>query len=607
MTVIVRDVNDNRPQFQRVGCVGRVPRTTPIGSELLTLSAVDFDQGNSVVYRIVSGNEDGCFSLDPSSGAVGVACDLSDLGISERFVNVTATDGQHFADIMTIRIHLSGGARGEDEVRFECRETGLDKRLLEMINAAAKRQTGADDSDPVTELPPLPSRYGQNVHTPEFYDFPVQVINHPLGPSVFGIFLLLLFQEPKKRKRNIHSTKKMLQVRVNESVSSGTALIRLRARDRDHGYNGLLVYVISGGDDDSAFQIETETGLLRVVGQLDRERRAGYSLNITVFDLGQPQRSAWRILPVIVTDVNDNPPRFDRPVISVSIAETAQIGTSVAQLSASDADEGDNAKITFSLAGGESSDLKLDPNTGLLTVSGMLDRERRDFYEVVVVARDGSANGPGLTAKALVRVRILDVNDVAPRFARPWQVVKIREDMPVGAVVALVEATDPDLGLGGVVRYSLSSSYASETVERFSIDRVTGTVRLARRLDFEDRSVYNLTVRAKDRGSPSLSSEAYLAVEVVDVNENLYAPRFEDFVTEASVRENAPPGTIVAKVTATDSDPPGDDSRLSYVIRGGTGLGLFSIDNEGQFLSLCNSNLQRNNRLFVCGRTRFPG
>lgn len=376
----------------------------------------------------------------------------------------------------------------------------------------------------------------------------------------------------------------MLQVRVNESVSSGTALIRLRARDRDHGYNGLLVYVISGGDDDSVFQIETETGLLRVVGQLDRERRAGYSLNITVFDLGQPQRSAWRILPVIVTDVNDNPPRFDRPVISVSIAETAQIGTSVAQLSASDADEGDNAKITFSLAGGDSSDLKLDPNTGLLTVSGLLDRERRDFYEVTVVARDGSANGPGLTSKALVRVRILDVNDVAPRFARPWQVVKIREDMPVGAVVALVQATDPDLGLGGVVRYSLSSSYASDsTVERFSIDRVTGTVRLARRLDFEDRSVYNLTVRAKDRGSPSLSSEAYLAVEVVDVNENLYAPRFEDFVSEASVRENAPPGTIVAKVTATDADPPGDDSRLSYVIRGGTGLGLFSIDNEGQW------------------------
>lgn len=214
-------------------------------------------------------------------------------------------------------------------------------------------------------------------------------------------------------------------MRVNESVASGTALVRLKARDRDHGYNGLLVFAISGGDDDdSAFQIDMETGLLRVAGQLDRERRASYSLNLTVFDLGQPQRSAWRILPVAVSDVNDNPPRFDRPVISVSVAETAPIGTSVAQLSASDADEGDNAKITYQLAGGDAADFKLDPATGLLTVAGHLDRERRDFYEIVIVARDGVGSAAGLTARALVRVRILDVNDVAPRFARPSQVSK---------------------------------------------------------------------------------------------------------------------------------------------------------------------------------------
>jgi len=373
-------------------------------------------------------------------------------------------------------------------------------------------------------------------------------------------------------------------VRVNESVASGTPLVRLTARDRDHGYNGLLVFVISGGDEtDSAFQVDMETGLLKVVGRLDRERRPGYSLNLTVFDLGQPQRSAWRVLPVAITDVNDNPPRFDRPVISVSIAETSPAGTSVAQVSASDADEGDNARVSYHLAGGETPDFKLDPSTGLLTVSGQLDRERRDFYELAIVARDG-LSGSGLSSKALIRIRILDVNDVAPRFARPWQVVKIREDMPVGAVVALMDATDPDLGLGGQIRYTLASSYASETVERFSIDRLTGTVRLARRLDFEERQLYNLTVRAKDRGSPSLSSEASLAVEVVDVNENLYAPRFEDFVMEASVKENSPPGTVVTKVTATDADPPGDDSRLSYFIRGGTGLGLFSIDNEGRFM-----------------------
>ncbi len=182
VTIRVRDINDNRPQFQRVGCVGRVPRTTAIGSELLTLSAVDFDQGNTVSYRIVSGNEDGCFGLDSSAGVLRVSCDLSDLGISERYVNVTATDGQHFADIQSIKIHLTGGSRGGSgrstevtEAIFECRDTGLDKRLKEMISLAAKRQTGEDLDESVTELPPLPSRYGQNIHSPEFYNFPAQV------------------------------------------------------------------------------------------------------------------------------------------------------------------------------------------------------------------------------------------------------------------------------------------------------------------------------------------------------------------------------------------------------------------------------------------------
>jgi len=201
----------------------------------------------------------------------------------------------------------------------------------------------------------------------------------------------------------------------------------------------------------------------------------------------------------------------------------------------------------------------------------------------------------------LVRVRILDVNDVAPRFARQHQVVKIREDLPVGAVIALVDASDPDLGAGGQVRYTLASSmtgYASSgtvlassstgdgsiesSTERFTIDRFTGTVRLSRRLDFEERQLYNLTVVARDRGSPALSSQASLAVEVVDVNENLYAPRFDDFAIECSVKENSPPGTVVTKVTAQDADPPGDDSRITYSIRSGTGLGLFSIDSQGK-------------------------
>lgn len=210
LTVMVRDVNDNRPQFRRIGCKGNVSRTTTIGSELLTLQAIDFDGGDTIDYRIVSGNEDGCFLLDSRSGIINLACDLTDMGINERFLNVTATDGQHFADTMSVKINLISGSRHPALPVFDCRDAGLDKRLVALNKAKRKNELDELMHDG-TELPPLPSRYGQNVHSPEFYDFPQQV-------------------------------------RVNESVAAGTALVRLRARDRDHGYNGLLVYAISSGN-----------------------------------------------------------------------------------------------------------------------------------------------------------------------------------------------------------------------------------------------------------------------------------------------------------------------------------------------------------------------
>lgn len=106
LTVKVKDVNDNRPQFEKVDCVGHVSRNIGIGSEIITLSAIDFDSGNIITYQIVSGNEDGCFTIDKTSGTISVSCDLKDVRVSERELNVTATDGENYADITRVRFQL---------------------------------------------------------------------------------------------------------------------------------------------------------------------------------------------------------------------------------------------------------------------------------------------------------------------------------------------------------------------------------------------------------------------------------------------------------------------------------------------------------------------
>ncbi|XP_076298680.1 FAT atypical cadherin kugelei isoform X2 [Lasioglossum baleicum] len=547
--VKLRDVNDNRPQFERIDCVGHVPRYLPIGSEVIIVSAIDFDAGNIISYRIVSGNEDDCFALDSASGVLSVACNLTDVKSTERVINVTATDGTHFADVNPVHMHLVNAKRNlgsqgrilsDQGGAFECHDTGVARRLTEAIAAAERNNIPLKDD----EYTLTPSRYGENMHTPEFIDFPSEI-------------------------------------KVNESVKVGTSLVRLRARDKDLDYNGKLVFCISGGDRDSVFGVDPDTGDLNVIGYLDRERESEYFLNISVYDLGKPQKSTSKMLPVTILDVNDNAPKFEKSLASFRISETALNGTNVWRANATDADLGENARVTYSLAT-ETNDFRVDPVTGVLSVFGRLDRERQEIYELRIRAQDNGGKGtdmPPLYSDALVRVTVDDVNDNAPTFALSSYTVKVREDVPVWTVVAVVDATDPDEGAGGDIEYFLSDAMESEGY--FKVDKVSGTIRTTQSLDFEERQVHTLTIVAKDRGEPSLTAETMVIIEVVDVNENLHPPVFDDFVVSASVFENQPVGTLVATVRAKDADHPGGDSRIGYTIRGGDGIGIFNIDNEG--------------------------
>lgn len=137
-----------------------------------------------------------------------------------------------------------------------------------------------------------------------------------------------------------------------------------------------------------------------------------------------------------------------------------------------------------------------------------------------------------------------------------------------------------DSGPGGEIHYSLSD----DSDGNFKIDKHTGTIRTMKMLDFEERQIHSLTVRATDLGSPAISSEISVIVIVIDVNENRYAPQFDDYVLSGSVLENQPSGSHVMKIIARDPDSSGPDSWLTYSIRGGDGLGMFAIDSEGMYL-----------------------
>ncbi len=195
LTVRLRDANDNRPQFERADCRGRVPRDTPVGGTVFALSALDFDAGDVVSYRFVSGNADGCFALDPARGVVSVVCDLRTLPERRRELNVTATDGQHFADVTPLVMEFVEGGGSSSERRhqgifsqsssstsprgldFECRETGVAGRMMEALTKSQRANNPSSmEEDPAwaaSVSAEAASRPGLgvgpvNVHRPEF-------------------------------------------------------------------------------------------------------------------------------------------------------------------------------------------------------------------------------------------------------------------------------------------------------------------------------------------------------------------------------------------------------------------------------------------------------
>ena len=149
--------------------------------------------------------------------------------------------------------------------------------------------------------------------------------------------------------------------------------------------------------------------------------------------------------------------------------------------------------------------------------------------------------------------------------------------------LTVMTAMDADSGGGGVVRFGFDDG----ADDSFSIDSSTGVVRIARALDFEQQQRFDVTARATDRGVPSLFSTCQLTIDIVDVDENLFAPKFDKYVFTAQVRENEPRGTEVTRLVAEDWDVENvaateRDYDVTYSITGGDGLGKFGIDDEGE-------------------------
>lgn len=303
-------------------------------------------------------------------------------------------------------------------------------------------------------------------------------------------------------------------------------------------------------------ELDLTNGALFVNERIDREalceQRPRCLLSLEVLAHNPVAVSA---IEVEILDINDNSPRFPRPDYQLQVSESVAPGARFHIESAQDPDVGANSVQTYELSPSEHFELDLKPlqeNSKVLelVLRKGLDREQTALHHLVLTAVDGGI--PARSGTAQISVRVLDTNDNSPAFDQSTYRVQLREDAPPGTLVVKLNASDPDEGSNGELRYSLSSYTSDRERQLFSIDATTGEVRVSGTLDYEESSSYQIYVQATDRGPVPMAGHCKVLVDIIDVNDN--APEVVLTDLYSPVPEDVALNTVVALLSVNDQD-----------------------------------------------------
>ncbi|XP_069892316.1 protocadherin beta-12-like isoform X2 [Dipodomys merriami] len=373
----------------------------------------------------------------------------------------------------------------------------------------------------------------------------------------------------------------LYEVQVPEDTPIGSWMITMSAKDLDAGNYGKITYTFFHASEDirKTFDMNTLSGEVHLKSALDFEVIQSYSITIQATDGGGLSEECT--LGIKVLDVNDNPPEIKMSSVTNSIPENTP-DTLVAVFSVRDQDAGDNGRTVCSIE--EDLPFILKPsfkNFYTLITDKALDREERDEYNITITVSD--LGTPRLQTQHTITLQVSDVNDNAPEFTQSSYTLWVRENNSPALHIGSISATDRDSGSNAQLTYSLlpgPQPGPDAAAALVSINADSGQLFALRALDYEALQAFEVRVRAADRGSPPLSSQALVRVQVLDANDNspfvLYPLQNASAPCTELLPRAAEPGYLVSKVVAVDRDS-GQNAWLSFQLLKATEPGLFSV------------------------------
>lgn len=552
--VEIKDINDNSPEFPSKESIVEISENAAVGSRIPLDPAVDADVGSNYIqsYQISVNSH---FTIDVLLRADGVKYaelvlmkELDRETQSSYTVELVATDGgnpyRSGSTKITIKVtDFNDNSPVFDQNSFSVslpEDAPVGTVILDLnavdadegLNGEVVYGFGKQVSHEIRQLFQVDNKSGRltlrgpvDFEDKSTYELDVQATDLGPNPTPSVCKIIIHVTDVNDNAPEISITP-MTSITtgiayISEAADKDSLVALISTMDRDSGVNSQVYCTLYGHDHFKLRQAYEDSYMIVTAVALDRERISEYNLTVMAEDFGSPPLRKITKYTIRLTDENDNAPHFAKAVYEVSVVENNAPGAYITTVEATDADLGNNGKITYRLVESVIMGSPVNTFVSLNSVSGSIYALRSFNYEVMkqldvhIQASDGGS--PQLQSRAVIRLKIVDQNDNQPYIIEPplykgSAEVFLPKDAPAGYVVTQIKATDADEGINAQLSYKITEGGHLG----FSINKDTGKVHVSRQLTYDIADNVKVTVSVADNGSPALTSTATIHFSFVE-------------------------------------------------------------------------------------------
>uniref|UniRef100_A0A3B5AJ19 Cadherin 8 n=1 Tax=Stegastes partitus TaxID=144197 RepID=A0A3B5AJ19_9TELE len=318
-------------------------------------------------------------------------------------------------------------------------------------------------------------------------------------------------------------SKSLYEFVIPEDLPIGKMGGKVKANDRDIGDNAKSTYSIIEGDDQGMFEIitdsQTQEGILRLKKPLDYESKRAYTLKVEATNIrsepnsGVPFKDTATVK--IVVEDSDEPPVFSKPMYLLEVNESAPINTVIGTVTARDPDStGSLVRYFIDRHTDLERQFNINVDDGKITLAKPLDRETDMWHNITVTATE--VRNHSQISRAIVAIRVMDINDNAPEFATEYEAFLCENGKP-GQVIQTVSAVDKDDPIQGhYFDYRLVPEMLNNPNFTIKNNQDNSISVLAKHDTFrrQKQEMYFLPIIVTDNGNPPMSSTNTLTIRV---------------------------------------------------------------------------------------------